>query len=87
MQRSAKWYHPAAWVMALIRLYRRAVSPLLGRNCRYYPTCSAYSLEAIEHHGLIRGGWMGIRRIGRCHPFREGGHDPVPGAPNQGSVS
>jgi putative membrane protein insertion efficiency factor len=64
--------------MGLIRLYQRALSPLLGRNCRYYPTCSTYALTAIEHHGLARGGWLGVRRIGRCHPFHEGGYDPVP---------
>lgn len=66
-------------VLALIRLYQRAISPSLGAQCRYQPTCSAYSYEAIERFGAIRGGWMAIRRIGRCHPGRAGGYDPVPG--------
>ena len=61
-----------------IRGYQRLLSPLLGSNCRYQPTCSAYGLEAIEVHGAARGSWMAAKRIGRCHPFREGGFDPVP---------
>lgn len=65
-------------VLALIRLYQRTISPSLGAQCRYQPTCSAYSYEAIERFGAIRGGWMAIRRIGRCHPGRAGGYDPVP---------
>ena len=78
-KRTMRPYHPAWWVLGAIALYRRFISPLLGANCRYHPTCSAYAVEAIEVHGLRRGGWMGIRRIGRCHPFRDGGFDPVPG--------
>ncbi len=73
--------------LALIRLYQRAISPSLGAQCRYQPTCSAYSYEAIERFGVFRGGWMTIRRIGRCHPGRAGGYDPVrertPGAPTE----
>jgi len=61
-----------------IRLYRRLISPLLGSNCRYQPSCSAYALEAIEKHGAWRGGWMSLRRICRCHPWGGDGHDPVP---------
>lgn len=75
---STRWYHPQRWVLSLIAVYRRAVSPLLGRNCRYHPTCSAYAEEAIERHGVLRGSWLALRRIGRCHPFNPGGLDPVP---------
>jgi len=65
-------------LMLLVRAYSLLISPFLGRNCRYYPTCSAYTLEAIERHGAWRGLWLGIRRVGRCHPWHEGGYDPVP---------
>ena len=65
-------------VLAAIRLYQRAISPGLGATCRYQPTCSRYAYEAVEEHGAIRGGWMGLRRIARCHPGRPGGYDPVP---------
>lgn len=64
--------------LALISFYQKYISPQLGSNCRYYPSCSHYSYEAIARYGLLRGGWMGIRRIGRCHPFAKGGFDPVP---------
>jgi uncharacterized protein len=63
---------------ALIRLYRLAVSPLLGPTCRFYPSCSRYGLDAIEQHGAMRGGWLTIRRVCRCHPWHPGGFDPVP---------
>ena len=64
--------------LAAIRVYQLGISPLLGSNCRYLPTCSQYTAEAIEIHGAWRGVGMGIRRILRCHPFARGGHDPVP---------
>lgn len=65
-------------LIALLRFYRYAISPLLGRNCRFHPTCSAYAIEAIQRHGALRGGWLAARRVGRCHPFNPGGYDPVP---------
>jgi putative membrane protein insertion efficiency factor len=62
----------------LIRGYQLTLSPLIGPVCRFYPTCSHYSMEAIETHGAWRGVWLTVKRIGRCHPFNEGGFDPVP---------
>lgn len=62
-----------------IRLYRWLISPLLGTNCRYHPSCSAYALEAIEKHGAMRGSLLSVRRVCRCHPWGGFGHDPVPG--------
>ena len=67
------------WVLiALVRGYQVGLSPLLPSACRYYPSCSAYAVEALERHGALRGTWLAIKRIGRCHPFRPGGFDPVP---------
>lgn len=63
---------------ALIRLYRRWMSPLLPRSCRFHPTCSEFALEAIGRHGALRGSLLAARRIGRCHPWSAGGVDPVP---------
>ena len=70
--------HPAWWVVGAVRLYQRVVSPFLRPNCRYRPTCSEYTIDAVQSHGLFRGTWLALRRVGRCHPFREGGYDPVP---------
>ncbi len=68
----------ARLLLALLGLYRRFVSPALPRHCRYEPTCSAYAAEAIARFGLLRGGAMALRRIGRCHPWAPGGVDLVP---------
>lgn len=65
-------------LIGLVRGYQLLISPLLGNNCRYTPSCSTYTIEAMEKHGALKGLWMGIRRVGRCHPFHEGGYDPVP---------
>lgn len=62
----------------LIRGYQWLLSPVLGNNCRFHPTCSEYAIEAIRTHGLPRGSWLAVRRIGRCHPWGAAGHDPVP---------
>lgn len=71
------------WLLVgLIRIYQIVISPLLGQRCRYYPSCSAYALEAIQVHGALRGTWLGARRLARCHPWSDGGYDPVPRARN-----
>jgi putative membrane protein insertion efficiency factor len=65
-------------MILLVRGYQLLISPFLGNNCRYMPSCSAYTIEAMEKWGAWRGLWLGIRRVARCHPFHEGGYDPVP---------
>ena len=65
-------------LVALLRAYRFAISPLYGEVCRYYPSCSAYALQAVTEHGSLRGSWLAFRRIARCHPWAAGGLDPVP---------
>lgn len=66
-------------LVALIRAYQILLSPLLGPRCRFHPSCSQYAIEALQRHGVVKGGWLALRRIGRCHPLHPGGHDPVPG--------
>lgn len=65
-------------LLLLLKAYRYAISPMLGSNCRFVPSCSAYAVEAIERHGALRGSWLAVRRVARCHPWCDGGHDPVP---------
>jgi putative membrane protein insertion efficiency factor len=65
-------------VILLLRGYKLAISPLLGQRCRFYPSCSEYTMQAIDRFGVVRGGWLGAKRIGRCHPLNPGGLDPVP---------
>lgn len=68
-------------LIGLLKVYRLVISPLYGNVCRYYPSCSAYALRAVQVHGAIRGSWLAARRVGRCHPWAAGGYDPVPGTP------
>jgi hypothetical protein len=71
--------NPLSWTLVgLIRVYQRFISPLLPPSCRFQPTCSSYAATAIERHGVVRGGWLALKRIGRCHPWSRGGYDPVP---------
>ncbi|MBS3936204.1 MAG: membrane protein insertion efficiency factor YidD [Sulfuritalea sp.] len=66
---------PMIW---LVRAYQLFISPLIPPSCRFYPTCSHYAIEALQKHGALRGAWLALRRIARCHPWHPGGHDPVP---------
>lgn len=68
-------------ILAFIKGWRKFISPVYGDVCRYHPSCSAYGLRAVEVHGAVRGSWLTVRRIGRCHPWAAGGYDPVPGTP------
>jgi putative membrane protein insertion efficiency factor len=65
-------------LIALVTAYRYALSPLLGRHCRFHPSCSEYAAEALGRHGAWRGSWLALRRVARCHPWHPGGYDPVP---------
>lgn len=67
-----------AVLIILLRAYRMFLSPFLGRNCRFHPSCSAYAIEALQRHGAIKGTWLAARRVTRCHPWNPGGYDPVP---------
>lgn len=69
---------PRSILVRLIRVYQKLVSPGLGANCRYSPTCSSYAVEAITRFGVVKGVWLGMKRVARCHPLRDGGYDPVP---------
>ncbi|HEY8911493.1 MAG TPA: membrane protein insertion efficiency factor YidD [Desulfosporosinus sp.] len=64
-------------LVVLIRTYQKFLSPLKGQTCRFYPTCSEYSVQALQKYGFVKGSWRSIKRISRCHPFHPGGHDPV----------
>ena len=77
---------PLAWALiGFVRLWRAVLSPLYGDVCKFYPTCSSYGLSALETHGAIKGSWLTVRRLVRCHPWSLGGYDPVPGAdPHRG---
>lgn len=68
-------------LIGLVKFYQYFISPLLPPSCRYYPTCSAYMIEAIKVHGPLKGGWLGLKRLLRCHPLKPGGYDPVPSKP------
>ena len=68
----------ASVTILVIRSYQRVISPVLPPSCRFQPTCSHYAITAIERFGLFRGGWLALKRIGRCHPWNPGGYDPVP---------
>ena len=71
--------NPFAWLLIkLVRIYQLFISPLLGPRCRFYPSCSNYTIEAIQIHGVFKGSWLAVKRISRCHPANPGGLDPVP---------
>ncbi|PKQ24975.1 MAG: membrane protein insertion efficiency factor YidD [Actinobacteria bacterium HGW-Actinobacteria-5] len=68
-------------LIGLLKVYRAVISPLYGNVCKYYPSCSAYALEAVTVHGAVKGSWLSARRLASCHPWAAGGYDPVPGTP------
>lgn len=65
-------------LLLILRFYRKAISPYLGNNCRFHPTCSVYAMQAIEKYGALKGTWLAMKRIGKCHPFHPGGIDEIP---------
>ena len=69
---------PQVLAIGLVKLYQKFISPLLGNNCRFQPTCSFYAIEAINMHGVVKGCWLALKRILKCHPLNAGGEDPVP---------
>jgi len=69
---------PAEFLVLLVRGYQLLISPMLGPHCRFQPTCSQYAVEALRTHGALKGAWLALRRLGRCHPLHTGGYDPVP---------
>ncbi|HEX5675761.1 MAG TPA: membrane protein insertion efficiency factor YidD [Azonexus sp.] len=75
-------FRPGYWLSLpliwLLRIYKYAISPMLGRSCRFHPSCSEYAIEALERHGPVKGLILAVRRVGRCHPWHPGGYDPVP---------
>ena len=77
----------SAFLIVFVRGYQVLISPWLGSNCRHQPTCSAYMIEAIREWGPLSGGWMGVRRVAKCHPWGPSGYDPVPSRPKKGEVA
>ena len=75
---SAIFSIPKVIALALIRFYKRFISPLFPPSCRYVPTCSEYAMIALQRYGFLKGSWLAIKRISRCHPWHSGGYDPVP---------
>jgi uncharacterized protein len=86
-QAEARLSAAARMLMVLLSGYRRFISPLLGPHCRFAPSCSEYALGAVREHGALRGTWLAVRRLARCHPFNPGGFDPVPPAARRGRLS
>jgi putative membrane protein insertion efficiency factor len=74
MRRAVRWV-----LLGPVRLYQLFISPLFPPSCRFHPTCSNYAIIAVERYGVVRGGWLAVKRIARCHPWNPGGYDPVPG--------
>lgn len=70
-------------LIGLLRAYRAVISPIYGDVCKFYPTCSAYALDAVRAHGAVKGSWLSVKRLVRCHPWSLGGYDPVPGTPSR----